>query len=98
MFKKKIQCVTEQTIRKLTYTWAVRSACLPGGIKKKELLEQVFVVEDAVSICMIPPNTLPLFAKYVVFNKYLLCAYHVLSTCWKKWKKTRKEMVLIPQI
>lgn len=60
MFKKKNQCVTDQAIRKLMYIWAGKYACLPGDIKKRELLEQTFVAEDATFICIILPNTFPL--------------------------------------
>lgn len=35
MFKRKIECVTDQAIRKLMYIRAGRYACLPGDIEKK---------------------------------------------------------------
>lgn len=59
MFKEKIQCVTDQTIRKLMYIRAGKYACLSGDIKRKELLEQAFVVEDVMFICIILSNTFP---------------------------------------
>lgn len=75
MFKKKIQCVTDQAIRKLMYIRAGKYACLPGDIEKKAVGAGISGGGCHVHLHNSPKHFSPVLNKCIVVSKHLLCAY-----------------------
>lgn len=98
MFKKKIQCVTEQTIRKLMYIWAGKYACLLGDIKKERAVGVGLCCGGCHGYLHNSPKLPPVLNKYVVFSKHLLCAYYVPCILLEEVKENKERNSWSPDL